>query len=47
LRRALEWAFRIFTRQHRQAAENLELGKEAIFPPECFLPAGPFLSLIT
>lgn len=47
VRRALEWAFRILTREYQQAAQDLALGREAVFPSGCFLPAGRFLPLTT
>ncbi len=46
VRRALEWVFRLFELEYRQAAEDLKLGKEALFPQGCFLPAARFLALI-
>jgi hypothetical protein len=38
VRRALEWSYRLFRLQYRQAVEDRQRGREAEFPPGCFVP---------
>lgn len=46
VRRALEWAYRLFMVQHRQASEDLKLGKAHVaFPRGCFPGPGRFVPL--
>jgi REP element-mobilizing transposase RayT len=42
VRRALEWSYRLFRLEYRQAAQDLRRGRKAEFPPACFVP-GSFL----
>ncbi len=46
VRRALEWAYRLFVTAYRQAAEDLREGKPAVFPDGCFAP-GRFVPMRT
>lgn len=43
VRRMLEWCYRVFEAQYRQAALDLAHGRPSAFPPGCFLP-GRFLA---
>lgn len=46
VRRALEWAYRLFRLEYRQAAEDLRLGKtDVTFPPGSFSSPGQFVPL--
>ncbi len=45
VRRALEEAYQWFVIEYRRAAEALQAGKPADFPPGCFLPAGRYIPL--
>ena len=38
VRQALEWSYRLFRLEYRQAAEALGRGRTAEFPPGCFVP---------